>query len=57
MAGPSLGRADAYATAAFAMGSDGLRWVESLPGYAACATTPDDRLIVTRGLQRYLHAS
>lgn len=53
VAGPSLGRADAYATAAFAMGRDGLRWVESLPGYAACATTPDDRLIVARGLQRY----
>jgi len=57
VAGPDLGRADAYATAAFAMGSDGLRWVESLPGYAACATTPDDRLIVSRGLQRYLRAS
>ncbi len=54
VAGPDLGRADAYATAAFAMGRDGLRWVESLPGYAACATTPDDRLIVTRGLRPYL---
>lgn len=54
VAGPSLGRADAYATAAFAMGRDGLRWVESLPGYAACATTPDERLIVTLGLQCYL---
>jgi thiamine biosynthesis lipoprotein len=53
VAGPSLGRADAYATAAFAMGRDGLRWVESLPGYAACATTPDGRLIVAHGLQRY----
>ena len=57
VAGPSLGRADAYATAAFAMGAEGLRWVESLPGYAACATTPDEQLIVTRGLQRYLRAS
>ncbi len=57
VAGPELGRADAYATAAFAMGRDGLRWVESLPGYAACATTPDDRLIVSRGLGRYLRPS
>jgi thiamine biosynthesis lipoprotein len=57
VAGPSLGRADAYATAAFAMGRDGLRWVESLPGYAACAITPDERLIVTRGLQRFLPAT
>ncbi len=57
VAGASLGRADAYATAAFAMGSAGPRWVESLPGYAACATTPDERLVVTRGLQRYLRAT
>jgi thiamine biosynthesis lipoprotein len=57
VAGPELGRADAYATAACAMGRDGLRWVESLPGYAACATTPDDRLIVSRGLGRYLRPS
>jgi thiamine biosynthesis lipoprotein len=57
VAGPDLGRADAYATAAFAMGRDGLRWVESLPGYAACATTPDARLIVSRGLGRYLPAT
>jgi thiamine biosynthesis lipoprotein len=57
VAGPSLGRADAYATAAFAMGRDGLRWIESLPGYAACGTTPDGRLIVSRGLQRYLRAT
>jgi thiamine biosynthesis lipoprotein len=57
VAGPSLGRADAYATAAFAMGRDGLRWVESLPGYAACGITPEARLIVTRGLQRYLRTT
>ena len=57
VAGPSLGRADAYATAAFAMGRDGLRWVESLPGYAACGITPDERLIVSRGLQRYLRTT
>jgi thiamine biosynthesis lipoprotein len=57
VAGPDLGRADAYATAAFAMGRDGLRWVESLPSYAACATTPDDRLLVSRGLGRYLRPS
>jgi FAD:protein FMN transferase len=54
VAGPSLARADAYATAAFAMGTAGLRWCEALPGYAACGTTPDGRLLVSRGLQRYL---
>jgi thiamine biosynthesis lipoprotein len=57
VAGPDLGRADAYATAAFAMGRDGLRWVESLPGYAACGITPDERLIVSRGLQQFLPAT
>ena len=51
--GPDLDRADAYATAAFAMGHEGLRWVESLPGYAAAGITHEDRLITTRGLERY----
>lgn len=45
--GPSLTSADAYATAAFAMGPDGLRWVASLPGYAGCAITSDHRLAWT----------
>jgi thiamine biosynthesis lipoprotein len=31
--GPSLTRADAYATAAFAMGTDAPAWLESVPGY------------------------
>ena len=51
--GPELGRADAYATAAFAMGVEGLRWVDALPGYAAAGITHDARLISTRGLDRY----
>jgi thiamine biosynthesis lipoprotein len=53
VAGPDLARADAYATAAFAMGIEGLRWVEALPGYAAAGITHDARLITTRGLDRY----
>ncbi len=53
VAGPNLGRADAYATAAFAMGVEGLRWVDLLPGYEAAAITLDGRLISTRGLDRY----
>ena len=51
--GPALARADAYATAAFAMGRDGLTWVNSLPGYAAAGITHDERLVTTRGLDRY----
>ena len=53
VAGPNLARADAYATAAFVMGVDGLRWVEALPGYTAAGITHDARLISTRGLSRY----
>lgn len=40
--GPSLTLADAYATAAFAMGSGGLAWVAAHPGYRAYGITPDD---------------
>jgi FAD:protein FMN transferase len=45
--GPSLTFADAYATAAFVMGLDGLRWIATLPGYGACGITTDDRLVST----------
>jgi thiamine biosynthesis lipoprotein len=37
--GPSLTRADAYATAAFAMGQDALRWIDSVPDYHALIVT------------------
>lgn len=50
--GPDLARADAYATAAFVMGREGLRWIEALPGYDAAGITHDARLVSTRGLDR-----
>lgn len=37
--GPSLAYADAYATAGFAMGHDGLAWVNRHPGYRAYGMT------------------
>jgi thiamine biosynthesis lipoprotein len=43
--GPDLGWADAYATAGFVMGLDGLGWVESHPGYGAMAITTDHRVV------------
>jgi thiamine biosynthesis lipoprotein len=43
--GPDLGWADAYATAAFAMGRDGITWVEDHPGYGAVAITADEQLV------------
>ena len=55
--GPSLTYADAYATAAFAMGPTGLAWVAGLAGYAGCAITADPdgsngRLAWTPGFER-----
>jgi thiamine biosynthesis lipoprotein len=45
--GPSLTYADAFATAAFAMGPDGLRWIASLPGYSGCCITSNHRIAWT----------
>ena len=39
--GPSLTWADAYATAAFAMGRAGIAWVDEHPGYGAYGVTSD----------------
>ncbi len=39
--GPSLTYADAYATAAFAMGPTGLAWIANLEGYHGCSITAD----------------
>ncbi len=51
--GPSLTWADAYATAAFVMGMDGLSWVAGHRGYEAYAITPEDRVVWTEGMDRY----
>ena len=40
--GPSLSVADAYATAAFAMGLPGLAWVSGHPGYQALGITTNE---------------
>ncbi len=45
--GPDLAIADAYATAAFAMGAEGPAWVADQPGYGALAITTDDRVVWT----------
>jgi thiamine biosynthesis lipoprotein len=52
--GPRLGFVDAYATAAFVMGLDGLRWVARRAGHEALAITNDDRVVWTEGFARYL---
>jgi thiamine biosynthesis lipoprotein len=55
--GPGLAFSDAYATAIYVMGLDGLRWLAMQPDltdFAAYAITDDDRAIWTEGMERYL---
>jgi len=47
--GPRISLADAYATAAFAMGPAAREWVESLAGYEAFAITPSGSVWRTSG--------
>jgi thiamine biosynthesis lipoprotein len=54
--GPSLTFADAYATAAFAMGPTGPAWVAGLADYEGCSITADAdgsnaRLVWTPGFE------
>ena len=51
--GPDLATADAYATAAFAMGADGPRWTATLDGYDALCITSDHRVLSTPGFARH----
>jgi len=52
--GARLAAADAYATAAFAMGPAARDWVESLDGYEAFAVTPGGQVWQTSGFRAYL---
>jgi FAD:protein FMN transferase len=54
VAGPDLGTADAYSTAAFAMGLDGPAWTATLGDYAALTILADGRVLSTPGLDRLL---
>lgn len=47
--GPELATADAYATAAFAMGEAGAEWTASLGLYEAMTILADDRVFLTHG--------
>ena len=44
-----LGTADAYATAAFAMGPAAAEWTASLPGYEALVILADGLMVWTPG--------
>lgn len=45
--GPELATADAYATAAFAMGARGPAWTATLDGHGAMTVLDDDRVLAT----------
>jgi thiamine biosynthesis lipoprotein len=50
VAGADLGTADAYATAAFAMGADGPAWTATLRGYEALTILAGGRVLATPGM-------
>jgi len=50
VAGPELGTADAYATAAFAMGTGGPAWTATLGPYAALTILAPGRMLSTPGM-------
>ena len=54
MVGATLAETDAFATAAFAMGSAARDWVESLDGYEAFAITAAGATWQTSGFGAYL---
>jgi thiamine biosynthesis lipoprotein len=54
--GPSLTRADAYATGAFARGADAVRWLNGVAGHEALVVDAAGSVRVTRGLHRHLAA-
>jgi thiamine biosynthesis lipoprotein len=51
--GPRISTADAYATAAFAMGGAAREWAESLDGYAVFVVAPDGATWQTSGFAAY----
>jgi FAD:protein FMN transferase len=51
--GPELATADAYATAAFAMGAAGPAWTATLAGHEAMCITSDRRVLTTPGFARH----
>jgi thiamine biosynthesis lipoprotein len=52
IAGPDLGTADAYATAAFAMGAGGPEWTRGIAPYEAMTVLAGERVLLTPGFER-----
>jgi FAD:protein FMN transferase len=52
--GPDIYEADRFATAAFAMGANGIAFIESLPGLEGYMVTDDEKATYTSGFERYV---
>lgn len=52
--GPNIYEADRFATAAFAMGVDGINFIENMPGLEGYMVTADNLAIYTNGFDRYV---
>ncbi len=52
--GRDLAVADAYATAAFAMGRGGAKWAAALPGFGAVVIFDDETISYSAGIEAYL---
>ena len=52
--GPDICDADRFATAAFAMGSAGISFIESLDGFEGYQIDPDGLAVLTSGFDRYV---
>lgn len=55
--GPDIYDADRFATAAFAMGRDGIRFIESLEGHEGYMITADQQATMTSGFEQYVEQS
>lgn len=54
--GPNVYEADIYATAAFAMGSKGIYFIEEQPGFEGYMIDRDGQAVMTTGLEDHLRA-
>jgi FAD:protein FMN transferase len=55
--GPNIYEADRFATAAFAMGAEGIRFIENLDGFEGYAIDRDGIATMTSGFERYTRKS
>ena len=53
--GPALALADAFATAAFVLGTEGPAWVSGLDGYECWTVLHDGRVLATAGFPMLVH--